>query len=144
MIRKINENDKKVFFGMLDEFYSSSAVLHKIDRKNYETTLDECLKGIYCAGYIIENNKIAAGFALLSFTYSNEVGGMVVWLEELYIKNEFQGLGLGGSFLDHMHREYSHAKRFRLELTETNTGAARLYGKYGYKPFDYMQMVFDI
>ena len=50
-----------------------------------------------------------------------------------YLKAQFAGL----------EREYPAARRFRLEVTQINQGAIRLYEKSGYQYLRYDQMVLD-
>ena len=53
----------------------------------------------FLAGYLFLHAGQAAGYALLMKTWSQEAGGLVVWLDELYIAPAFQGHGLGSAFL---------------------------------------------
>lgn len=41
MIRKMTENDRKLYIEMAEEFYSSDAVLHPVPREYFEKTADE-------------------------------------------------------------------------------------------------------
>lgn len=96
-------------------------------------------------GHIFESNRIVTGYGLVSITYSNEVGGKVLWLEELYIRNKYRNLGLGGNFLDYLHKKFKNkVKRFRLELTADNYVAKGLYLKRGFKTLKYVQMINDV
>ena len=45
--------------------------------------------------------------------------------------------------MDWMEREYPAARRFRLEVTQVNQRAIRLYEKSGYQYLRYDQMVLD-
>ena len=38
MIRKMTENDRKLYIEMAEEFYSSDAVLHPVPREYFEKT----------------------------------------------------------------------------------------------------------
>jgi len=146
MIRELRKEDKAVFIVMVKDFYNSEAVLHSIPVENIYNTYEEIISGSqYAKAYIIEEEGETAGYGLISLTYSNEAGGFVAWIEELYILEKYRGLGLGGGFLDFIQKEYSsRVKRFRLELSESNKEAQRLYMKKGYEPLDYIQMVQDI
>ena len=42
-----------------------------------------------------------------------------------------------------LEREYTSARRFRLEVTQVNQGAVRLYQRAGYEFLRYDQMVLD-
>lgn len=146
MIREIESRDREKFIAMVKEFFSSEAVLHDIPTSHIEQTFKEVIADSpYAKAYIIEDNDETAGYGLLSLTYSNEAGGMVVWIEELYIMKQFRGKGLGNHFIDFINRAYcEQAKRIRLEIVHSNKSAERLYRRKGYAPLDYVQMVYDV
>lgn len=145
MIRDLSPGDKKVFLSMVKSFYSSAAVAHDVDSQNFETTFDAAMsKSQFMRALIIEDNGAPVGYALLSFTYSNEVGGMVVLVEELYINEACRSKGFGSKLFEFLEREYPSAKRFRLEVREDNRKAIELYKRLGYDVLDYAQMVKDI
>jgi GNAT superfamily N-acetyltransferase len=146
LIREIESKDRDIFIAMVKEFFSSEAVLHAIPVGHIERTFEEVIANSpYAKAYIIEDNNRTAGYGLLSLTFSNEAGGMVVWIEELYIMKEYRGKGLGNEFLDFINREYApQAKRIRLEIVDSNKLAEGLYRRKGYAPLDYLQMVYEI
>lgn len=145
MLRSININDKKEYIEMTKEFYTSEAVLHSIPQEYIETTFDNLVNNTpYAKGYMIEYNGEIAGYVLLAITYSNEVGGKVVWIEEIFIKEEFRGKGIGKNVFGQIKELNKDAKRFRLEVTKENLGAIRLYENLGYENLDYLQMTIDI
>lgn len=145
MLRKINENDKTEYVKMSCDFFSSNAVLHNIPLKNITDTFDMLIKGSpFADAYIIENDGAVAGYVLLSFTYSNEAGGMVVWIEELYVKPEMQGKRLGTDALKVLINHYKKtAARIRLEVEDYNIGAKKLYSRMGFENLDYDQMYIE-
>ena len=145
MIREIKAQDKDIFVQMAKEFYKSEAVISEIPTQNILNTFDEVNSNSpYAKAYIIEHDGDTAGYALIGITYSNEAGGLVVWVEEIFIKENYRGLGLGSEFLSYVEQEFGDkAKRFRLEISHDNDSAQRLYERKGYQPLDYMQMVHD-
>lgn len=144
-IRDILQEDKDIFLSMVKCFYSSSAVAHNVDPQNYNITFDAVMhKSPFIRALIIENSGAPVGYALLSFTYSNEVGGMVVLIEELYISEECRGKGCGSELFEFLEQEYPSFKRLRLEVRRDNKRAIELYTRNGYKFLDYVQMVKDI
>ena len=144
MIRDVTQTDKTAFLDMAEKFYSSPAVTHRIDRGLLETTFDAAVgKSLFVRALMIEDNDAPVGFALVSFTYATEVGGLVVLLEDLYISEACRGKGLGSKFMQFMEQEYPEAKRFRLEVVRENAKAIGLYRRLGYKSIDYLQMVKD-
>lgn len=142
MIRRYEASDRRTVTEMLDEFYHSPAVLHPIPRAHFEKTLNEAEAGNPCVRlYLIENGGQTAGYALLALTFSNEAGGDVVWLDEIYIRPEFQGKGLGNEFFDFFEKEFASAARLRLEVEADNDGAVRLYERRGFRPLEYRQFI---
>ena len=73
---------------------------------------------------------------------SQEASGLTVWIEELYIRPEFQGNGLGTQFFEFIQKEIP-ARRYRLEIEPDNEGARALYERLGFKSLDYSQMIKD-
>lgn len=126
---------------MADSFYHSDGVLHPIPACHHERTFQALMdKSPYARAYIIEHQGQIAGYGLLALTYSNEAGGIVVWIDELYIKPEFRGLGIGGKFIRFVKNEHKNAARLRLELEPQNEGARRLYRREGFVDLGYEQM----
>ncbi|MBR5239295.1 MAG: GNAT family N-acetyltransferase, partial [Clostridia bacterium] len=106
---------------------------------------DLAVKGSpYLRGLVMADGESTLGYVLLSFTYSNEVGGMVVWIEELYVKEAYRNSGLGKQALGWIIKEYKETtKRFRLEVTEENEGAKKLYRSFGFDILPYEQMTLE-
>ncbi len=141
MIRKINKEDKELFLKLTTSFYKSDAVLEPIPEKYHHATFEELTRSDnYLEGFILEFNDCVAGYALLSKTFSQEAGGIVVWLEELYILDSYQGKGLGSEFLEYLEKNVPAAK-YRLEVEKDNKRAISLYNKTGYKVYPYVQLI---
>lgn len=141
-IRKLKPQDKSAYIAMSKEFYHSSAVLGPVPDENFAKTFDLLISGSrFADAYLAEDGGKAAGYALLSFTWSNEAGGMVVWLEEIYLRPEFRNAGIGRQIIERIFEEYGeNAARFRLEIEDSNTGAKRLYKRIGFHELEYRQM----
>lgn len=126
---------------MAGEFYTSSAVTCTVDRQNFASTFDLAMEqSPFLRLLIIEDAGRPAGYGQLSFTYSNEVGGMVVFMEELYIRQAHRGKGYGHDFFAFVERAYPAVRRFRLEVRADNTKAIALYRRLGYSNIPYTQM----
>ncbi len=146
MIRFINKEDKDACSKMIEEFYQTDAVDHNIPKEYITHTIEMALseepynKLIVC----LHGNKYA-GYCHLVFTYSCEVGGLVAIIEEIYIKKDFRGKGLGKDIFNFIHKEFDDKiKRYRLEVVEGNKEAIKLYKKLGFKELPYKQMVHDL
>ncbi|HCR82229.1 MAG TPA: N-acetyltransferase, partial [Lachnospiraceae bacterium] len=117
--------------------------LHPIPDSYIERTFEECMKSdTYVKIYIMEYEGKPAGYGMLVKTFSQEAGGYVYWLEELYIMEKYRSKGLGSEFFNYVEKNREEeVTRFRLEVEEDNTRARELYKRLGYKDLDYRQMV---
>ena len=145
MIRKMRSEDKKTYMEMAREFYHSDAVLHPVPDTYFERTADEALRSdVYAEIFLFECENEAAGYGLIAKTYSQEAGGMVWWIEEVYVREAFRSKGIGREFFAYHDKvKGSAVTRMRLEVEEDNTRAVALYKKLGYKPLEYAQMIKD-
>lgn len=142
MIREIKSDDKIDFIKMCMDFYNTDGVDHSIPVSNMEKTFNLLMEGLdFAKAYVCEKNNKTVGYILLALTYSNEAGGMVVWLDEIYVKPEFRSQGIGSELIDFVIEKYKNKiSRFRLEITESNMGAKKLYLSKGFTDLSYRQM----
>jgi len=142
MIRPIREQDREFYLKAANNFYQSDAVLSPIPFQHIINTFDLLMAGTpFAKAYILEKDNLPCGYALLAETWSQEAGGAVIWIEELYVLPEYRGHGLGHEFFSFLEKTYqNHAKRFRLEVEDENEGAVRLYKRMNFDFFPYKQM----
>jgi ribosomal protein S18 acetylase RimI-like enzyme len=144
VITEITKDDREIFLALLSEFYATDAVHVKVPAEYYDIAFREVTSGSpYAAAYIIRCDGRVAGYGQVSLTYSTEAGGLVVLLEELYIRPEFQSRGLGSEYFAFIRAKFPHAARFRLEVDEDNTDAIALYKRWGFDFMTYLQMNID-
>lgn len=144
MIRELQRKDKEMYLSMAKAFYESDAVLENVPRENFEKTFDLLMKGTpFAKGYIFEEKEKILGYALLALTHSQEAGGEVVWIEEIYLLPEERGKGVGKEFFSFLEKEFPSARRFRLEVEKENEKAVSLYKQMGFSFFPYDQMKKD-
>ena len=143
IIRKIKKEDKNVYTEMARDFYSSPAVLDNVPEKNFTETFEAFLGGNpYGDAFIIEADGVTVGYGVLAYTWSQEAGGRVVWIEEIYIKEEYRSRGYGSRFVRYVLDEIP-AKRYRLETEPDNEKAAALYRRLGFEFFEYVNYKLD-
>lgn len=143
--RDMTRADHDLVLPMVADFYRTDAVDHEVPVEIMERSFaaaadpaEPLLRGV-----LVYDGEEIAGYVYLTFCYSAEVGGRCVFIEEIFLKESFRGRGLGREIMDWMEGEYPHFRRFRLEVTQVNKSAIRLYEKSGYKYLRYDQMVFD-
>lgn len=144
-IRPIRADDRAYFIDMVHAFYRSPAVCHEIPAQNAARTFELLMHGSPYADCLIAEDDAGArcGYCLLALTWSNEAGGLCVWLEEILVEERMRGQGVGSRFIAAVHEKYNTAARYRLEVTDDNPRAAALYHIRGFEDLPYRQMILD-
>lgn len=84
---------------------------------------------------VLECGGESAGYAILARVWSNEAGGDLVWIDELYVDPPFRGRGIGTRFLESLIcADPPVGKRLCLEVTPGNRRAHDLYRRMGFAP----------
>lgn len=145
MLRPVTPADHDAFLALCREFYRSPAVLAPIPDEYIENTFRElCAPRPLAEAYFFIHDGRPVGYCLLASAFSNEAGGRVQWIEEIYVQPAHQGHGLGHEFFAYLEAHRApDVKRFRLEVEPDNEAAKRLYQKMGFRPLPYQQMVRD-
>ena len=141
-IERVKENDREVYKTLARAFYRTDAVMAEIPEEHFDRCFDEMLRSdVYAAAWLFRDGDTVCGYGQIARTYSQEAGGSVVWIEELYVLPEYRSMGFGSAFFDLLARTYPDTARFRLEVEEENTGAVRLYERRGFRFIPYRQMI---
>ena len=139
-IRKMTPGDEACVLEMMRTFYASPAVLTGGSEEIFRRDIDTCIQGSpYLEGYIFEQDGQLQGYAMVAKSFSTEFGRPCMWIEDLYIKEKFRGLGLGSRFFEYIEKKYEGAI-FRLEVEEENKIATYVYKKAGFDTLPYMEM----
>ena len=132
-IYAVDAEDLEVAVGLLD------AQLREHDISTSTTALREVVRaviaderhGFMCLAWM---DARAVGLAYAAAHLSAEHGGVIGWLEELYVVPDCRGAGVGSSLL---HEVISHAQQLNwrgleLEVVEGHERAAALYLRHGF------------
>lgn len=139
-IREMTKADTKEVLEMMRVFYASPAVLSNGSEKIFKSDIENCVGDCpYLEGYMFEQDNERMGYAMLAKSFSTEFGRPCIWIEDLYIKQQFRGRGIGTEFFAFIEGKYSDCM-FRLEVEEENEKAIHVYKKCGYELLPYMEM----
>lgn len=140
IIRVMTIQDKPTVLEMMKVFYASPAVLSNGSDEIFSNDIENCINDSpYLEGYIIEDSKEIQGYAMIAKSFSTEFGKPCIWIEDLYIKDKYRGLGLGNMLMEFITKKYTDCI-FRLEVEEENERAIKLYKKSGFDVLPYMEM----
>lgn len=144
-IRLMTGADQDAVMPMVEDFYHSPAVEHPVDPAVLERTFQDAIDANepLLTGLVLEEEGKAVGYAYLTECYSGEVGGRCVFFEEMYFQPQCRGKGYGTQVFRWVKEHYPHHRRVRLEVTDSNPGAIRLYEKLGFRFLEYRQMVLE-
>lgn len=139
MIRKFVPEDREDYIRFSTEFYNSSAVDKPVPREHFEQGFDEMMRSdVYVQGYMIVCDGNNVGYCVTMKTYSVEAGGITIWIDELFVLEEYRSKGLGRELFKYIEENGDKKlRRIRLEVELENGRAISLYKKMGFEPAPY-------
>ena len=141
MIRLMKEQDKNEVIEMMTVFYASEAVSTNGSREIFESVFNNCINSCpYLEGYVFEENDNICGYAMVAKSFSTEFGKPCIWIEDLYIKEEYRHKKLGSLFFDFLKDNYKDTIQ-RLEVDKHNVFAIKAYKKNNFDEVDYLQFI---
>ena len=139
-IRKMIQDDKSTIIDMMRVFYASPAVLSNGSEEIFEVDVENCVnESPYLEGFVFEENGEIFGYGMIAKSFSTEFGKPCIWVEDLYLKSEYRGQGIGSKFFEYLEQNYTDCI-FRLEVEEENERAIHVYEKNGFAVLPYMEM----
>ena len=141
MIRLMKEQDKNEVIEMMTVFYASEAVSTNGSKEIFESDFNNCINSCpYLEGYVFEENDKICGYAMVAKSFSTEFGKPCIWIEDLYIKEEYRHKKLGSLFFDFLKENYKDTIQ-RLEVDKHNVFAIKAYKKNNFEEVDYLQFI---
>ena len=139
MIRKFVPEDREDYIRFSTEFYNSSAVDKPFPREHFEQGFDEMMRSdVYVQGYMLVCDGNNVGYCVTMKTYSVEAGGITIWIDELFVLEEYRSKGLGRELFKYIEENGDKKlRRIRLEVELENGRAISLYKKMGFEPAPY-------
>ena len=139
MIRKFVPEDREDYIRFSTEFYNSSAVDKPVPREHSEQGFDEMMRSdVYVQGYMLVCDGNNVGYCVTMKTYSVEAGGITIWIDELFVLEEYRSKGLGRELFKYIEENGDKKlRRIRLEVELENGRAISLYKKMGFEPAPY-------
>jgi GNAT superfamily N-acetyltransferase len=136
----MKERDRVEILQMMETFYTSPAVFTNGSMEIYEADFAACIStSPYLSGYVFEENDEILGYAMIAKSFSTEFGKPCIWIEDLYMKPQHRGKGIGSAFFQFIETQFSNCI-VRLEAEEENHRAVALYQSCGYEILPYLEL----
>ena len=137
-VRKATEDDVPLILSLIRELAEYEKLSHEVVAT--EAGLRKSLFGErpYAEVLVAEHEGAPAGFALFFHNFSTFLGRPGIYLEDLYVKPEFRGTGIGKELLVHLARLAKRRDCGRLEwwVLDWNEPSIGFYKKLGAVPMD--------
>ena len=137
-VRKAKRNDAKVLFPMAKELATS----FEVDEDSFLNSFDEMIKNDSMIILVAEDNNIPIGYVMGLTHHAFYANGLVGWVEELFVKEEFRKGGCGKSLMDSF--ETIAQERGSKLVSLSTRRAASFYESIGYEESaTYFKKTFD-
>jgi GNAT superfamily N-acetyltransferase len=135
VFRPMNGSDRTVVMSMIKGLYSEDPSGKEMTPEKIRKTFDELTnhpeRGTI---WVMEKDPILVGYAITINYWSNEYGGNILFLDELYVIPSERGSGIGSTFIRYLKEERpDNAVAILLEVLPTNVGASNFYSKVGFQ-----------
>jgi len=129
-----NNHELESIHSMIMSFYEGYETDIPMSPAKIQTTLLQLQKHPETGtALLILKEKEIIGYSILINFWSNEYGGNILFIDELFIKEEHRNGGIGTVFFKLVEEKFIEAKILALELSPANTKAANLYKKLGFR-----------
>lgn len=139
-IVKMTKEHKAEVFEMMNIFYHSAAVFTDGSDEIYRNDIENCINDSpYLEGWVFEENGEIIGYGMIAKSFSTEFGKPCIWIEDIYLKENYRDRGLGSAFISFIREAFPKAV-LRLEVESENERAVHVYRKNGFTVLPYMEM----
>lgn len=134
IFKEITEKEIAGVLEMMAEFNAIDHYPFDVEKTN-KNLLHLVLNDSLGKGWMLEADLHVCGYVILTYGYSFEHNGKDGLIDELYLKSEFRGQGLGKQTMEFIEKEAFRlgVNVLHLEVEPHNIGGTELYRKNGYK-----------
>ena len=137
-LRFAAESDCEIILGLIKELAEYEKLSHEVVA-DVEILRQSLFNGRKVTEVVIaEYNGVAVGFALFFHNFSTFLGKPGIYLEDLFIKPQFRGKGIGQTLLAFLGKLAAERNYGRLEwsVLDWNEPAINFYKKFGADAMD--------
>ncbi len=143
--REFEPKDTPILEKMALEFYEEDPTMAKMSVEKVKMTTDSLTSHPDRGNIVmIEADGEIIWYSLLINFWSNEFGGNVLSIDELFIVPPFRWQGIGTNFIQHIiDTKFNNRVCIQLLVSPHNERAKKLYRKIGFTNYRYEQLTFD-
>jgi len=133
--RQFKNSDKKIVAELMKSLAAEDSECKPSSNLKIDKTFTE-LSNHPDKGTIIvlEDGVKIVGYSILINFWSNEYGGNILEIDELYIKSDYRKRGIGTNFIQYLiANKFSNCVAVELETMPSNNRASQLYKRIGFK-----------
>lgn len=132
-IRRYEDHDYMELVGMVNSLYSEDPEGQPMNISKVAATINEYKKNPEKIRIIIlEKNNAIIGYSIIVYFWSNEYGGNILIVDELYIKEKFRNEGIGSYFIKWL-GDNDEVVAIQLETTPSNKRVFNYYIRLGFE-----------
>ncbi len=144
-IRFARTSDKTRLLGLIEQYYrfDSIAFDERVTGRALQLLLNDEKLG---RTWVIDNGNRLLGYAIMSYNYDLEFGGVEGIVTELFVAARYRGHGLGALVIDEIRRfcVKEGISTVELQVSGANHRARAFYRKLGFKALDRVVMSLEI
>ena len=130
------QDDIPAFVRLVKRFYAERSQAHRVTAESVTRTYLELLRHPERGSiFLFERGESLVGYCLLLVSWSNEHGGDIVTIDEIYIAPDHRGGGIARDFLGLLSQVAPRGTRaIRIRAPSKDRNAARFCTKTGFTP----------
>ena len=143
--RPYKNSDFSALHSMITKLYDEDPGYARINDSKIKNTINELTKNKEKGEIVIfQSEKEIIGYSILLNYWSNEYGGNILIIDEIYILPDYRRKGYATVFLKHLtDSNKKTSKGIQLEVGMKNKGAYKLYKDFGFDEINNKIMFYD-
>ncbi|RNB90414.1 GNAT family N-acetyltransferase [Brevibacillus fluminis] len=140
-LRDYMDADYHEFLEMVSSLYSEDLEGQPMNSTKVTSTINECKKNPQKVRIVILiNNNEIIGYSILVYFWSNEYGGNILFIDELYVKEDSRSRGIGAYFLNCIEK-MDNIVALQLEANTSNKRVLDYYTRLGFEVVGNTQLI---
>lgn len=129
-----NDNDKLEIIALIKQLYIEDNGGEPMTLEKINATIHFLNKNPQNGQIVsIKDKDVIVGYAILINFWSNEMGGIILHVDELFIKKEYRSQSIGTQFIKHLIKtKQKDYIAIQLEVFPSNMKALEFYSKNGF------------